>query len=182
MPEGKDDPQAPFCGVAIDGYSGDPPANPYPDVNYPEWAGSTGQYRHYNAHGCFVRNCGISGTVVGVAVQTNTDGNGDFIDFSHTAFGNMRTGVAIGNTQARHNNFDDCTFGIVHTCIDGTSYGRYVTADRPASGAGMISGSYNNISLQFSYQFLLGHPGWVYPIHISNFYTEGGVASVTVVA
>ena len=164
VPNGKDDPQAPFCGVAIDGYSGEPPANPYP-----------GDYGKNNGTGCFVKNCGISGVVVGIALQTNTDGNGDFCDFSHTGFGNMRTGVAIGNTQARHNNFDGCTFGMVHTCIDGVNYGRYVSDSKPASGAGMVAGSFNNISLQFSYQFILGHPGWVYPIDITGFYTEGGV-------
>ena len=98
-----------------------------------------------------------------------------FAIFLTPAFGNMRTGVAIGNTQARHNNFDSCTFGMVHTCIDGLNYGRYVSDSKPASGAGMIAGSYNNISLQFSYQFILGHPGWVYPIDITGFYTEGGV-------
>jgi hypothetical protein len=172
-PGAKWDRQAPFCGVALDAYGGDAPANPYPDPVYPDWVGSTATYGKGNGTSCFVKNCQIHGTVVGIAIQTGTDGNGDFVDMSGTMFRNLRTGVAIGNTQARNNNFNDTHFSVVHTAIDGVNYGRYVK-DTP-NGAGMIAGSYNNIALQHSYQFMLGAPGWVYPISITNLYTEAGM-------
>lgn len=158
--------RAPFCGVCIDGYSGTAdPTNPYPTPTYPAYmTPPASAYGRNSSSNCYWRRCRIDRTLVGIAVQPNSDANGDFMDFSQTSIYECRSGVAIGNTQARSTNYKNMRFGGVHTCIDGLTYKN--------SGGGNISGCMDNIHCDYCYQLLWYDATWSKPVVVTNFYSE----------
>jgi hypothetical protein len=162
----KNDRRAPFCGVCIDGYYGTKPATPYPTPNYPPWFGATGDNSPYGRHqssNCFVEDCFIERTLIGIMLQPNGDGNGDFMKFRGTRINECLVGVAIGNSQARVTDYQDMTFHGCWTCIDGVSFG---------SGNGVVSGNMDNLHADYCFQLLRQNGGWQKGIEVTNFYSE----------
>lgn len=97
-----DDRYAPYVGIAIDPYSGTAPVHPYPDVTFPSWLGAPGQYSKAYSSIIKFERVEITGFVVGVASQTNADGNGDFWGFEDCRISENKWAISVGNTQA-HN-------------------------------------------------------------------------------
>ncbi len=117
----------PYCGIAIDPYSGPIPANPsdgYPDVNFPTWTGLSAQYGKDGSSQVVITDVVISGFVAGVALQpSNYDGNGDFISFSNCALVANLYGFSVGNSQTRQIGFSDSLLNNCHTAYTSVVHG-----------------------------------------------------------
>jgi hypothetical protein len=162
----KDYRRAPFCGVCIDGYYGDIPEMPYPTPKYPSWfdfVGAKSPYGRNQSSNCFIENCVIEQTLIGIMLQPNGDGNGDFMRFRDTRIHECQIGVAVGNSQARVTDYQNMIFHACWTCIDGCSYG---------GGNGVVSGNMNNLHADYCYQLLKTNGGWQKGIEVTNFYSE----------
>jgi hypothetical protein len=167
VPQGaKDHRRAPYCGVCIDGYYGDRPAQPYPTPRYPSWfdpAGAKSPYGRSQSSDCFVEDCLIENTLIGIMLQPNGDGNGDFMKFRGTRIAACQIGVAVGNSQARVTDYQNMTFHGCWTCIDGCGYG---------SSNGVVSGNMDNLHADYCYQLLRHNGGWQKGLEVTNFYSE----------
>ena len=109
---------APFACIAVDPFSGSKPSVSYPDVTYPEWTGITTQYEKNASSSTLIKNCKISGFVVGVVIQpSGFDGNGDFNTFENTQIIKCVYGISISNSQAR--NFNMIGLSSISFCYNG---------------------------------------------------------------
>lgn len=166
----KDDPNAPFCGVCIDGYGGSVPAHPYPTPTYPAFLGTiTGAYGRSTSSAPFVRRCQIVETLIGVMCQPNCDSNGDFLDCSGTEFSGNKVSVAWGNVNARSNNLSKTRHALTYTCFDAVSYG----PNNPGNHGGNCAGTYDDASADQCFQLFNITRDWCTSFAVTNFYGEG---------
>lgn len=158
----------PFCGVCIDAYSGSTPASPYPTPTYPGFLGAVaGAYGRNFSSACWVVDCSIKDTFIGILVQPNSDNNGDFMNFERNLIQNCAYGVAVTQSQGRNTQIQNCRFSNCHTAI--TNFG---SATHPlGQQIGNFGGNYNNLHLDNGYQ-VLNVSGWSTPVHLSNLYME----------
>jgi len=116
---------APYAGIAIDPYSGNRPATPYPTVNYPGFLGTVAQYNKSFSSKTVIENVQITGFVVGVANQPcDADGNGDFTKFLKGQISECQFAFSICNTQSRLVHIADSEIWNVHTGIVTAKHGR----------------------------------------------------------
>jgi hypothetical protein len=108
---------APYCGIAIDPYSGVRQANTYPDVPYPAFLGVVAQYGKGFSSNTLIENVSVWGFPVQIVQQScAADGNGDFTKFRRVFLRFGAYGFAWGNTQARAQHVQDSIISCVHTC------------------------------------------------------------------
>lgn len=106
----------PYCGVAIDPYSGNEPAQPYPNGG-----GYGGNY----SVGVHMSGLHIQHFVAGIAVQPcDHDGNGEDILLEKSAVGGCAYGWSQGNAQGNHNAIRDSYLGQHHTVYTTRTHGR----------------------------------------------------------
>ena len=83
---------APYCGIAIDPYSGVAPVPAYPNNTYGKSASSETN----------IQNVDITGFVVGVAIKpSNADGNADYTRLTDCVLFYNAYAISVGNTQSR---------------------------------------------------------------------------------
>lgn len=165
LPAWKDTQNAPFCCVCIDGYSGTAPANPYPTPTYPSWIPTPASaYGKSTSSDCFVERCYVQWATVGICVQPNSDGNGDFMHFTNTDFLGHKVGVSFGNVNARANDYTNCIFDYCYTFIDTLTY--YKT------NRGNFAGNLSNIHGNQSWRVFNVALNWATPSACVNFYNE----------
>lgn len=115
---------APNAAIAIDPYTGPQPTPHYPDVEYPAFLAGTPQYNKGQSRDVLIDDVNIKGFVVGVVQHPgDADGNGDYTKLSRVSFWFCAYGFSWGNTQARVNELDHCTFTYMHTCFATTIHG-----------------------------------------------------------
>lgn len=115
---------APYAAIAIDPYTGPQPTPHYPDVEYPAFLGATTQYDKGQSRDTLIEDVNIKGFVVGVVQHPGqADGNGDYTRLSRVSFWFCTYGFSWGNTQARVNQLEHCTFSYLHTCFATTVHG-----------------------------------------------------------
>lgn len=142
---------APYCGIAVDGYSGPrQAASSYPDVAYPAWLGGFGQHQYDKGASSEIkfRDVTTSGFEVGVAVQPNlmpAASNGDFLSWTDCDLGRNLVGLAIAHSDARCIAIDRCRFHGCHTAIDSLTYG---------SASGNLAAHVNNSSFDRVFRLL----------------------------
>jgi hypothetical protein len=161
--------KAPFCGVAIDPYSGTLPSTSYPLVALPSFLGqgSNITYGRSNTSTGFVHRCKISHTYIGIMNQSNSDQNGDFLDFEGTRIDYQAIGVSCGNINARSTNFSHMNFYGVHTVFDGA------TNAVDSGTRGQFIGSYDNIHTNQCYRIFFLDSSWTSKFVVNNMYSEG---------
>lgn len=97
---------APYCGIALDAYSGVNNNVPrYPDVTYPAivGGGAVAQFGKNASSDVVIERVEVIGFVVGFAGQPNGhDGNGEFISFRDCTFGYNKYAISIGHSQCRN--------------------------------------------------------------------------------
>jgi hypothetical protein len=107
---------APYCGIAIDPYSGVRPGTSYPDVPYPAFLGVVPQYGKGFSGNTLIENVSVWGFPVGIVQQPcAADGNGDFTKLRRVFLRFGAYGFAWGNTQARAQHLEDSIVSCVHT-------------------------------------------------------------------
>jgi hypothetical protein len=109
---------SPYCGIAIDPFCANTPADSgYAGFTYGTNVGS-------GSHGLLIENVSIWGFVVGVMASPSIGAaQGDCVYFSNCDIHICATAVAIGQLQSKNNIFEGCNIGWCHTGIDGLSYG-----------------------------------------------------------
>ena len=167
--DAKDDVNAPSCAVCIDGYSGTTPANPYPRPAYPAYLGGSipaegSEYGRNYSSDCFVEDCLLRNTLIGICVQPNSNGNGDFMKFTNTVFNGHKVGISIGNSNARSTDYSNCNFNITHTLIDSMSYYK--------SSFGNYAGNLANIHANQCWRIFNVSLDWAVSATVTGFYCE----------
>jgi hypothetical protein len=117
---------APYAGITIDGYAGVMPTPHYPEVNYPAFIKSNGQYQKGFSSNTIIDDCHIEGFCVGVAVQpcmVPDDSNGDFITYRDCDISFNIVGIADGHADARCSNIYNSHLHFNYTAVDAVSYG-----------------------------------------------------------
>jgi hypothetical protein len=116
---------APYAAIAIDPYYGAEPVVHYPDVPFPPGFGGGGvpQYGKGPSTNITVEDVRIDGFVVGVVLQPNADGSGDFVHLNRVAVWFAVYGFSWGNSQARVCSMSDCTFAFLHTGFTSSTHG-----------------------------------------------------------
>lgn len=118
---------APYCGIAVDGYSGVRQASSsYPDAIYPIWFTGYPQYERGASSGVKFTEVACSGFEVGIVVQPNlmpTASNGDFIRWDDCDLNFNEVGLSISHSDARVISLHRCRMHFCHTAIDGLTYG-----------------------------------------------------------
>jgi hypothetical protein len=116
---------SPYCGIAIDAYSGSRPPMSYPEVSYPAFLGAVSQYHKNFSSNVLIENVSIAGFVVGVVNQPcDADGNGDFTKLRRVQISHCQYGISICNTQSRLVHVQDSTLVKVHTALVTDKHGR----------------------------------------------------------
>lgn len=140
---------APYCAIAVDGYSGTRHANSsYPNVDYPAWTQIVGQYDKGASSNIEFRDVTGEGFEVGIAVQPNlmpTASNGDFMHFTSCNLGLNLVGASISHSDARVVCFDRAKLHGCRTAFDSVTYG---------SGTGNVAASFANCSFDRVYRIL----------------------------
>ena len=138
--------KSPHTAIAIDGYSGTAPANPYPTVTYPSWSGVSGQYnKSYSSRVAF-EDLEISGFEVGIAVQPNampSASNGDFMTWFMCNLSFNEVGWVLSHADARVPSFRNCMAHFCHTMLDSVTYG---------GGTGNIAAQFDDCSFDNCYR------------------------------
>ncbi len=138
---------APYCAIAVDGYSGQRQANSsYPDAVYPAWLGVVPQYGKASSSGITSEDLTCSGFEVGLAVQPNvlpSASNGDFLNWIGCDLSLNLTGLSISNSDARAIALERCRLLRCHTALDSVSYG---------SGSGNIAASLSDCTFDNVYR------------------------------
>lgn len=115
---------SPSCAIAIDPYTGPVPTPSYPTVTYPAFAGASGQYEKGQSRDVLIEDVLIRGFVAGIVQHPGeADGNGDYTLLRRVSFWFCAYGFSWGNSQARVNKIDHCTFTYMHTCIASSVHG-----------------------------------------------------------
>ncbi len=115
---------APNAAIAIDPYTGPQPTPHYPAVDYPAFLGVTPQYGKGQSRDVLLEDLNIHGFVVGIVQHPgDADGNGDYTRIVRCSFWFCAYGFSWGNSQARVNQLDHCTFSYCHTCIASSVHG-----------------------------------------------------------
>lgn len=112
---------APHAGIAVDAYSGAPPAGQqgYPTDGYLR---AYGQYASTNLK---FENLSVSQFVVGVALKpSNEDNNGEDINFDRVHLIGNTYGLSVGGSQERVVVFRDGAIAFSHTAITTVHFGR----------------------------------------------------------
>ncbi|MEM0905734.1 MAG: glycosyl hydrolase family 28-related protein [Pseudomonadota bacterium] len=168
---------APYAGLTIDAYGGEPPSPAYPDVALPAFAGADGQYGKRTSSNVQLRDMVISGFVVGVAVQpADVDANGDFTAINNLLIERCVYAVSVGNSQSRNVAIRDSQIHQVFCAFTNNTHGRQ---------RGHFGGSIDNVSMSFTTNiFQFGTSAYVGPLTVQNLYAEstyriGDIASVT---
>ena len=161
---------SPFCGVCIDGYSGTTPATPYSRPPYPAFYGASipavgSEYGRNTSSDCFAERTWFYLTLVGVAVQPNSNANGDFMKFRDCVFNHHQIGISVGQVNARSTDYQNCNFNIVHTCIDTLTY-------KIASTVGNWAGNVSNVHINQCWRLFNVHMDWSVSGVITNCYSE----------
>lgn len=147
-PTSVDTSKSPCCGIAIDGYSGTAPANPYPTVTYPTWSGVSGQYGKNFSSSVTCEGVIVSGFEVGVAVQPNamaSASQGDFIRWNDCDLSLNEVAVVVAHRDARVVSFHNTMAHYCHTVLDSVSYG---------TGMGNVATLFSGCSFDNCYQIL----------------------------
>ena len=163
----KDTANAPYCVVCIDGYSGTVPSDPYPTPPYPSWITTPASaYGRSFSSDCFVDNCNLRRATVGLCIQPNSNGNGDFIRFRNCSFNIHKVGVSFGNVNARNNDYSNCTFDQCYTLINSVSY------KVAGNTNGNFAGNLSNISANYCWQVFNVDLSAAAPSAVTSFYCE----------
>ncbi len=140
---------APYCGVAIDAYSGTrQAASSYPDVSYPAWLGTMTQYGKNTSGVVEFRDVAVGGFEVGFAVQPNqmpVASNGEFIHWVGCDLNLNVVGASISHSDARAITFERCRFQGCYTGFDSLTYG---------SRQGNIAAVFSSCTFDRSYRML----------------------------
>lgn len=138
---------APYCGIAVDGYTGVRQAvSSYPDLIYPAWLAGMPQYGKPSSSMVEFRDVSASGFEVGIAVQPNLQANGsngEFIHWIGCDLGANLVGASLSHSDARAITFERCRFQGCHTAFDSLAYG---------TGQGNIAAVFSSCTFDRSYR------------------------------
>lgn len=158
---------SPYAAICIDAYSGKQPVVPYPTVSYPGWTGIASQYNKYYTSNIELTNIGVAGFAVGINLQPNSDGNGDFLKIDKFDCQQTVYCASVAQHDSRSVQFTNVSCNGVFTVLTNVRFG---------AGVGKLGGPIDNITCGLSYQLFdigaLNHNG---NISISNIYAEGVV-------
>ncbi|MBO0802988.1 MAG: hypothetical protein J2P25_07935 [Nocardiopsaceae bacterium] len=160
---------APYAGIAIDPYCGEPPADAYPPVAYPSWLPEKDrvQYGKTPSSGVQIENVRVAGFVVGiVGMPSDYDKQGDFTKIHKCDLEFLKWGISIGNGQARNTSIRDCTYNCSYTFLTNSKHG---------SKQGQLNGPIDNVGGGASCQFADITLGTSAPVRFSNIYFEDQV-------
>jgi len=170
---GVDTRYAPYCGIAIDGYSGTrQAASSYPDASYPAWLGATTQYDKAASSEIKFRDVAAQGFEVGLALQPNlmpVASNGDFMSWTDCDLGLNLVGLAVAHSDARAIAIDRCRFHGCRTAIDGLSYG----GAAPNLAAQITNSSFDRVWRVFHVDLGISAQPFAPCLILSNFFAEG---------
>lgn len=149
QPASVDTRHAPYCGIAVDGYTGTRQAvSSYPDITYPAWLGPMSQYAKAASGMVEIRDVTASGFEVGIAVQPNlvpTASNGEFIHWVACDFNLNLIGASLSHSDARAITFERCRFQGCHTAFDSLTHG---------TGQGNLAAVFSSCTFDRSYRML----------------------------
>lgn len=116
----------PYCGIAVDAFTGPAPASPYPAVNYPAWTGISSQYNRGASSQIEFNGVSVQGFTVAWAVQPGNvpaASNGDFIRWIECDSSYNETAFAICHSDARVITFDRTLVHFGYVGWDSVTYG-----------------------------------------------------------
>lgn len=106
----------PFCGIAIDAYSGDPPAG---EGRYPGQYGRT----HYSSR-VRIDDVNVYHCAAGLVTKPGgDDNNGDFMTLTNFQANYCKYGVSVNHVNSRLFKIVDCAFYANYACITGGIHG-----------------------------------------------------------
>lgn len=117
---------APYAGIACDPYSGTTPSPAYPDVIFPSFVGSPGQYGKTSSSKIKIENVQISGFVCGLVTMPSgtIDQNCDFISLDDVKINHCVYGISIGHSQFRQLNiYGNSELASNHTVLTTIKHG-----------------------------------------------------------
>ena len=159
----QDSTHAPFCGIAIDPYSGNRPTVSYPDVNYPSFLPQT-QYGKSQSSHVVIENCFIRGFPVGVVVQPGDfDAQADYVKVRECRIEYCKWGISAGNSQGRCTGIQDNIFAFMYTCLTNRTHGKK---------RGQFAGTVSNNAVELAIQFVDFREHYAQPITFTNNYLE----------
>lgn len=143
---------APYCGIAVDPYSGTAPSGAY----------TNDAYSRVSSLGVEIEDCVIKNFVVGVAIKpSDNDTNADFITLRRVMPRHCTYGVSIGGAQQRGVSIVDPYFWGNLCCVTGVTNGKQ-QGTPPMIRGGLTIWSYR----LFNFATGFGH------LSISDHYTE----------
>jgi hypothetical protein len=159
---------SPYAAITIDAYKGAQPADHYPAVSYPSWAGITTQYDKAPSSDVVIEDVDISGFAVGILGTPNGNDNGDFIKIRDSVLSNCVYCIAVANSQSRNVEIRNINASGYHTLLTNAVFGN--------GSGGQLGGPIDNVSGGTAYQsFYFTNLGLIGPITVRNHVVENQV-------